>query len=147
MPQIFFEGLEAALAKITELVVKQNAATRTATAKALHVVEREIKTNLSRGSHRKGEPTGSLPGEPPDLVTGNLRRSITVTGPDPVGAVSWAGKVGPTAVYGRIQELGGVTGAHGSHLPARPYVEPALDRVQPEIARIFYEAWASAIEL
>jgi phage gpG-like protein len=60
-------------------------------------------------------------------VTGTLRRSITVKGPHPLGLGRWEAQIGPTAVYGRIQELGGVTGRGGATvLPARPYVAPTL---------------------
>lgn len=146
--QIIFEGIAEALAAIEEMVLRQHAATRAATAKALHLVERETKSELSKNSHRRGTPSPAGPGEPPALVTGNLRRSISVTGPDPKGVGTWEGRVGPTAVYGRIQELGGRTGrSHAVNLPPRPYLQPTIERLHDDIARIFYEAWAAAAEI
>lgn len=122
----------------------QQVASRTALGKAAHLVERETKALLSETSHERGTPTPSLEGQPPSLASGNLRRSITVTGPATVGPAMWEARVGPTAVYGRIQELGGWTG-HSSHLPPRPYLAPALEGSRAEIRNIFREAWRKAL--
>lgn len=94
-------------------------------------------------AHSAGTTTPSAPGTPPAVVTGTLRRSVR-TGPvTRVGFGSYSVKVGPTVVYARIQELGGVitpkTAAHlrfrlggrevyakSVTLPPRPYFRPAL---------------------
>lgn len=140
------------LASVTEfgaallaVQAKQVAATGAATGKALHLIERRTKEKLATTSHKRGEPTPSMPGEPPSLVSGALRRSAQVEGPSPMGPISWEGSVGPTMEYGRIQELGGSTGR--SELPARPYLSPAFDEALPEIAEIYAEAWAAALGL
>lgn len=141
-------GLAQLNAAIEGLALSLNQATRTATAQASHLLEREIKQTLSTSSHRRGTPTPSSPGEPPSLVTGTLRRSITVNGPHPLGLGRWEAQVGPTAVYGRIQELGGVTGrGHAATLPARPYVQPAFERLAASgaLARVYHTAWRAAI--
>lgn len=133
-----FEGLAASL----------NAATRTATGQASHLLEREIKATLNTSSHPRGTPTPSSPGEPPSLVTGTLRRSISVKGPVPLGMGRWESKVGPTAVYGRIQELGGVTGRFGAtELPPRPYVRPAYEKLAASgaLTNLYHSAWRAAI--
>lgn len=140
---IILRGVERFAAGCDLKVTQMRAATRQATAKALHLLERRAKENLARSSHRLGEPTSSLPGDPPALVSGNLRRSITVTGPTAVTASTWKGQVGPTAVYGRVQELGGDTGR--ATLPARPYMDPALRDTLTEIQAIFARAWTEAI--
>ena len=89
----------------------------------------EVKVNeLSRRSHSKGTPTNSPPGQPPSLISGDLRGSVrpeppVVTGPR--ASVT----VGGTVVYARIQELGGEAGRdHASKLPPRPYLKPAAER-------------------
>lgn len=151
------------LAKQTEaalmaMVPRQARATRAATSKALHLIEREVKLALSQtstgsdqgraanGRFQKHVHTASAPGQPPFLRTGNLRRSVQVEGPLPTGPTSVEGQVGPTAVYARIQELGGQTGRGGrTTLPARPYVEPSFVKVMPEIGVIYREAWAAAL--
>lgn len=143
---IVLEGVEALFAAADKKVAQMSAATRIATGRALHLIERNAKKELSTSSHRANEPTPSAPGEPPSLVTGNLRRSITVTGPEKIGLDRWRGSVGPTAVYGRIQELGGVTGRNQSvTLPARPYMRPGFDKSTREIGEIFRKLWAGAV--
>lgn len=121
-------------------------ANRLAVTEGAHLLEREVKTNLSRYSHPKGTATPSPPGEPPALVTGTLRRSIAVKGPVRIGFGAYEALVGPTVIYGRVQELGGET-RYGYSLPARPYVEPGLHRLldSGELAAVFRHAWARAL--
>lgn len=93
------------------------------------VAESAIKKQLSIYSHRKGTPTPSPRGSPPAVVSGTLRRSIQIE--TAVGYVD----IGPTAVYGRIQELGGYAGRHYSaKLPARPYLRPGYRAARGDIA-------------
>ncbi|MEV0090470.1 HK97 gp10 family phage protein [Streptomyces sp. NPDC050738] len=135
--------LHGALSAMDSAIQK---ATRVATAHAAHLAEGAIKRMLTTSSHPKGTPTPSAPGDPPSLVTGTLRRSIKVVGPVPVGRGTWMAEIGPTAVYGRIQELGGTAG-RGAELPPRPYVAPAYDQLVAGgvIGRTYYAAWAAAI--
>lgn len=143
---VIITGARQAAGALSAMVARQNAATRIGLGKSAHLLEREIKAQLSLGSHERGEPTTSAPGEPPDLVSGDLRRSVQVEGPGPRGSGSWEVSVGPTVVYGRIQELGGRTGRHGATvLPARPYVAPALDEMKPIMRTVMREAWAGAL--
>lgn len=139
---IVLRGIERFVGAVDLKIEQMRRATIAATAKALHMIEKRAKQKLGLKSHKKGTPTPSGPGEPPALVTGNLRRSITVMGPEPVTPNSWRGQVGPTAVYGRVQELGGPTGR--GTLPARPYLEPSYEELQGEIRDLFVEAWRTA---
>ncbi|MGW2692327.1 hypothetical protein ACWC3Y_10750 [Streptomyces sp. NPDC001296] len=135
---------------LERLGAQLSSATKAATAQASHLVEREIKQTLATSSHRRGTPTPSSPGEPPSLVTGTLRRSITVDGPHPLALGRWEAQIGPTAVYGRIQELGGVTGRGGATvLPARPYVQPSFDKLASSgaLIEVYFSAWRSAFAL
>lgn len=103
--------------------------------------EREIKKTLRTSSHAKGTPTPSSPGSPPSLVSGSLRRSVKAARPVQVGAARWEAKTRPTIIYGRIHELGGVTGrGHATRLPARPYVAPTHIRL---VASGDLERWAT----
>ena len=53
---------------------------------------------------------------------------------------------GPTAIYSRVQDQGGRTGrGHHTELPARPYVEPSVERARFEIESVFERAWGSVI--
>lgn len=145
MVHIILSGLGQFTAALTAVQAKQVAATGSATRKALHLIERNTKIKLATTSHKRGTPTPSAPGDPPSLVSGNLRRSIQVEGPAPTGPIGWEGKVGPTMEYARVQELGGSTGR--AELPARPYQGPAFEESLPEIAEIYAEAWAAALGL
>ena len=157
MAHVIVSGVREFNGALNGIVAKQRAATRQATAKLLHMIEKEAKANLSKtsatgdqGRNKKGQftkrgTTSSPPGEPPYLITGNLRRSVNVECPEPEGITGWKGQVGPTAVYGRIQELGGITGAHNSQLPARPYMQPAWETVRPLMQVEFRAAWLSAL--
>jgi phage gpG-like protein len=154
---IVLRGVDRFLGAVDLKVEQMRRATEAATAKALHLIEKAAKQKLGIRSHQRGTPTPSAPGDPPALISGNLRRSITVTGPEPITANSWRGQVGPTAAYGRIQELGGdITSMHtsmvmmgtagsGIRLPARPYMQPAYDDSKDEIRAIFEAAWSEAI--
>jgi len=108
--------------------------------------EREIKLTLSTSSHPPRTKTPSLPGEPPSLITGQLRRSVRKTYSSG-NAARWTTRVAPTAVYARIQELGGLTGrGHRTRLPGRPYVRPALARGEDKIRAAAVKAFRRAIE-
>jgi hypothetical protein len=100
------------------------------------VVEANTKKQFT-GAHKRGDPTTSAPGSPPDVVTGTLRRGITSDVPSLNGVVA-TGRVYPTAVYSRIQELG------GRGLPARPYLAPAYEASKAAINAIAVEEWAKA---
>ncbi|MFI1165657.1 hypothetical protein ACH4UM_19080 [Streptomyces sp. NPDC020801] len=141
-------GIAELGAALERIALSLNTATRTATAQASHLLEAEIKKTLTTTSHQRGTPTPSAPGEPPSLVTGTLRRSITVDGPHPLGLGRWDAQIGPTAVYGRIQEVGGVTGrGDATVLPPRPYLQPSFERLATSgaLSQIYHSAWRAAI--
>lgn len=90
----------------------------------------EVKTDeLTRFTHTVSQATNSPPGSPPALVSGALRGSVYPEPPITAGARCTV-IVGGHVVYARIQELGGDAGRnHASHLPPRPYLRPAAERV------------------
>ena len=142
---IRIEGVREAIAALTRIELRLDAATLAATRAAAHQIEAKTKRKLTTYSHARGEATNSPTGQPPALVTGTLRRSVKVTGPTWTGK-GWQAEIGPTAVYSRIQELGGVTG-HDSTLPPRPYLTPAFHELvsSGELGRTFRNAWRAAI--
>lgn len=118
------------------------AVTDLAVTQAAQQVGRNITDELMRKEHPHGTPTPSAPGEPPAMITGRLKASVTVEPTRAVGSTRFEARVGPTAVYARIQELGGTAG-HGAQLPARPYVRPALEASRAQVAVIFRAAWSA----
>lgn len=117
---------------------------RRGVAEAAHYLQGQIQGKLSLTSHARGTPTPSPPGHPPSLISGSLRRSVKVRGPRSTGD-GWEAHVGPTIVYGRIQEFGGMTGrGHRTRLPARPYVGPATRESARTIRALIRRAVARA---
>lgn len=127
------------------LARKYKDAAKSATGIALHAIEREAKINATVN---------------PKVRTGRLRQSILVRGPRNEG-FRFSGEVGPTVIYGRIQELGGEifpkrakwlhwvdgTGDHfAKHvtLPSRPYLKPAVSLTKGMIGDIFRAELAKA---
>jgi phage gpG-like protein len=135
-------GGEAFNASLATRVLAAAAVTEIALREAAEQVARNTVDKLMLTEHAKGTPTPSAPGDPPSMISGRLKASVTV---DPVGVTgegSFEAKVGPTAEYARIQELGGEAG-HGARLPARPYLKPALEESHEAIHAIFIAAWAA----
>jgi phage gpG-like protein len=135
----------AAIDAIESMLAALPAVTETATIQVALIAQREIQNQLRLTSHPKRTPTPSQPGNPPALVAGNLFRSITTVGPATVaGYVSM--QVGPTMIYSRIQELGGMAGrGHLSKLPARPYVRPGVDLTIPQAEVVYLSAWGGLL--
>ena len=81
------------------------------------------------------------------MITGNLVNSISVS----EGRKTETGAdvdIGTNVVYARIHELGGIIkGAFGIanmivHMPARPYLRPAMDENEPDIIKaVMTELW------
>lgn len=141
-----FEGMDAFRGAVDALVREaSDGARRSVNLAALRLASR-TQRKLTTSSHKKGTPTPSRPGEPPSLVTGTLRRSVKTTRAVPIGAATWQAQVGPTAVYARIQELGGRAGRGGAvNLPARPYLAPTVTEMigSGELWAAFREGWGA----
>lgn len=144
MVHVLWAGIKEFNAALARVQARQLVASRTALRKSLSLIERETKDLLTIGTHAPHEPTMSAPGEPPELVSGDLRRSVKQSPIEQIGPTRFQGEVGPTIEYGRIQELGGIAG-HNAYLPSRPYLEPAFTNVLPEIFAVFKEEWATAL--
>ena len=115
-----------------------------------------------QGAHAPGFPHDG--GERPNRASGHLQESIT---PSPI-AMTGRGRyeilVGPTAIYGRIIELGGhitpqdapilswfspwlgrQVSKHSVTLDGWPYMKPALNAFIPRMTSIFEDQWEGAI--
>lgn len=135
-------GLDELRAGLLASIGRADELTRVATVTGLSLLETSMKEQLRKSSHQKGTLTPAPPGSPPSLITGNLMRSFAMRGP--VGGDGrYTGMVGPTAVYSRIQELGGMCGRNRSvRLPARPYVQPGAEEAMPKVHAAFITAWS-----
>lgn len=133
--------IEGIRARLEAMVAATPVATVAATIVVQHIAEREIKDQLRKTSHLQHTRTPSQPGQPPSKIDGSLVDSVKVPTPTAVpGHVS--ARIGPTAVYSRIQELGGMTGRGGRvKLPARPYLRPAVEKTVPQAEIAYVNAW------
>lgn len=114
-----------------------NKANRAAIVTLGAMAEREAKANFV-GSHRRGMP--HVGGVRPNVVTGNLRRSITQTGAQPCGIASWKTTIYPSAIYSRAVELG-----RQGHNGAYPFFGPAIRIVRNRADAIMFAAWAKYV--
>src|SRR5581483_8685839 len=99
---VILVGVPQFTAALDALVAAAGEATKIAVIKGGHLIQAETQKKLTTSSHKKGTPTPSQPGEPPSLVTGQLRRSIRTDHPNRGGDGIWSTRIGPTAAYGRI---------------------------------------------
>ena len=129
-------GVGELKAALDAMLLQVNASSVAIVRRGEAVVEAAAKKQFT-GSHKKGTPTTSAPGSPPDVVSGTLRRSIISDVPVMEGFAA-VGRVYPTAIYSRIQELG------GRGLPPRPYMQPGYQSVTSRLAAIAVEEWGRA---
>jgi hypothetical protein len=98
-------------------------------------------TTLSKreiqGRRKEGEK--AVAGRPPKNRTGNLRRSIKAEYRRK-GFGTYTAEVGPTIIYGRSVELGGIYAPASwrgtSAMAGFPYMQPAFKKFQPMAMRI-----------
>lgn len=137
MVYAYFTGQREVIAKFREMRLRAEVETPASINDILRKVATQQRMLLNLGSHPPGTRTGSAPGSPPWRISGHLGDSVTVRRARSVGPGRWEGAAGPTAVYSRVQELGG--GPY--RLPARPSLRPAWDLVRPTVSHQFHAAW------
>lgn len=128
--------------------------------------ETAVKVTLTSSTHREGTPTPSAPGQPPSLVTGDLRRSYRRTA-SRLAAVGLATcQVGSMLVYAPVHEFGPVTiTSKGKYplrnrntgqvfgrqvtIPKRPALATAAKRLETTgiARRVCEDAWKAALKL
>ena len=132
-----WKGLEEMEKAFTRAGVQADLAARENVKVASMTLIRDAQGNF-QGSHKKGQP--HVGGNKPNIVTGNLRRSIMADSLNHYGMGIWTAKVGPTMKYGRRVELGlAPTGSY-------PYFGPAAKQLRLEMAAIATANWARFIK-
>jgi hypothetical protein len=141
-----WSGISRLHAEMTALDRAADAGTRETLTVLGALTTHEAQNNFS-GSHAKGQPhTG---GDKPNVVTGYLRRSITMKPVIPVGPGLYETEVGIGAKYGRRVE-NGFTGSDSIgrkyNQPAFPFFDPAvkktLDKAEETAAAIYAKHFA-----
>lgn len=139
-------GARELRAALTQVGVETAAAARATVVEGTSMVVAAAKRNFE-GAHKKGEPHTGLH---PNVVTGNLRRSIISTPPVRVGAGEYLATAGPTQIYGRRVELGfrGEDSLGRRYdQPGYPYFGPAVDEVEPRLDVVGARNWAKFLGL
>jgi tryptophanase len=131
-------GLSITEDKLKQIATEANAAARVIVTKGAALVIRHAQDRF-QGAHAKGQPHIGGAGSGPNVVTGDLRRSIVMNTVLQVGLASYMTLVGPTMVYGRAVELGLRNGAN------YPYFHPGVEQALPEIETISRELWARLV--
>ncbi len=102
------------------------------------LVESGAKNNFA-GAHRRGQP--HVGGDKPNIVTGNLRRSIQRSPVVNTGDNDFMVQVYPTARYSRAVEMGNPK----SNSRAFPYLAPAVSVMAKRANDIMTAAWSRYI--
>ena len=161
-------GEQGFIKSIDSVVEVINEVTKDAVGRAALLVEANSKTSFGP-AHKKG--SRKIVQDRPQVVSGNLMRSIGVRSLEQTGEYDFEARVGPTMKYGRRIELGFngyVTGsmvsAHSRNTQngvvyvgeyrrkgyrvnqnAYPYMQPGVQKSLPDIERIFISSWTRAI--
>lgn len=126
------------LKQLSDWVKTQSEATdnavREAVAKSAALTVKDAQANFE-GSHKKGQP--HVGGTKPNVVTGNLRRSIIMQPIVRTGLASYSTSVGPTAIYSRAVELG-LRQAPAIHYP---FFQPGAQEAAKEFPSIMAESF------
>ncbi|MGE0399946.1 MAG: hypothetical protein AB7T06_24740 [Kofleriaceae bacterium] len=130
------EGVDAFFAALEKIERAADEAVREVVATASTLLVSEAQANFV-GSHARGEP--HVGGDKPNIVSGDLRRSIRADPITQYGKADYGTTVGPRMIYGRRVELG----FNGS--PGYPYFGPAVEKVRPEFERMAADIWQSKI--
>lgn len=158
--KVTFSGLPDLLTAIESMKTRIDAATGRATSQGGQSIVNEAKANFI-GSHPVGFP--HVGGPTPNVVTGNLKRSIRTQTLQPLGQGKYRITAGPTAIYGRIIELGGTITPKDAHMlswigasgrrvfakkvviPPYPYFRPGYLTALSKMNEIFTSAWRKAL--
>lgn len=135
--EVIWKGLADLEKAVVRAGVQADLAARENVRVGAMTLVRDAQSNFE-GSHKKGLP--HVGGDKPNIVTGNLRRSIMADTLKHPAMGIYHTSVGPTMKYGRRVELGlAPTGAY-------PYFGPAAKQLRIEMAAIATANWARFIK-
>jgi len=128
-----WHGLPELYAALDKIVSRADTVARELVVTGSALVTREAQANF-HGAHRTGEP--HVGGNQPNIVSGDLRRSIRPDTVRAVGTLQYSTQIGPRMVYGRAVELG--------YLTRRPfpYFQPAVDHSLPQLRQLAFDGWS-----
>ena len=123
------EGVATALKRLEKKPAQVRTAGHLACVRGAHVLEGAIKLHIRQNPHELASPDRRGQTYHEGLIdTGAMLNSVSVT-PLPNGA-----EVGPRVEYAAYHEYGTVK------MPARPFMQPALDEKRAEVERMVRDA-------
>jgi hypothetical protein len=132
---VAWEGVAAFKAAMDRLIAAIDMAGREVVAKGGHIIEAHTKQNMS--------------GDWPNVVSGNLRRSVQVRNVVHLGVGRWSSETAPATVYGRRIELGfkgtDSIGRSYNQAPRLPLTK-GLEQSKPELIALHKAAMAMALK-
>jgi hypothetical protein len=137
---MIIKNLSQVLAGLDLTEKKVSDAARYAIGMAAASVERQAKKNANTGTHPRGTPRIPGTGPGPNVVTGNLRRSIFSRTKVGFGN-TYVAEVGASMVYARAVEMGLPEWKSGVKYP---YMVPAVESLKQsgQLNRTFTGAFA-----
>lgn len=158
---VTFSGAAEAIAALKAWGEREKVATFRGVQKSGEFFRDEARRNFE-GVHPPTWP--HIGGDKPNTVSGHLQSSIITSPVEPEGVGRYTIQVGPTAVYGRITELGGTIIPVSAHylswfsywlmarqyrqevtLQPHPYMLPAHNTTVMRMNGILSGEWADAI--
>jgi hypothetical protein len=137
MANVYWFGIEDFGASADDLLRNIDKASRyVAEAGALMLIS-AAQRNF-QGSHAPGEP--HVGGNFPNIVTGNLRRSISADSTERLRLADYSVTVAPRMDYGRRVEYG-YNGSRGY-----PYFTPAVQTVIPDFEKLVYKTFEKVLD-
>jgi hypothetical protein len=154
-------GVDRFNEQLAEMARRADKATDLGVDNALRIITEEARHLLIAQSHPPFTSTPSVAPEPPAKISGGLADSFVPERDPSFGGVH-SGRVGPTKIYSRIQELGGTIYAQAAaqlswfvdgawhhaqwvYIPPRPYLKPGAEAAKPRIATSFRNLWNRAL--
>lgn len=144
MPWLGIAEFEAGLQRVAR---QADDASKLIVAKSAAVLIKEAQSDFSgtrkwvsgdRGG-RHLDPPAHTGGDQPNVISGDLRRSIKAEPIVRLGLATYGTSVGPKVAYGRRVELG-YLGSHGY-----PFFDPAVERARLVFAEIARTEWAKFV--
>lgn len=132
------KNMNEVIKSITSAVTKMDQAALYAVGQVGLSLERRVKQNLNKVSHKRG--VGHImkgDGGFPNRVTGNLSRSVYTELRHETG--SYIASVFPTMVYSRALEFGNPRWKSGVQYP---YLKPSFDQERPGMTALFTKKFA-----
>lgn len=153
-----------AIAALIAWAEREKVATLRGVQKSGEFLQSQARLNFE-GIHPYGYPHDPFgaEGDRPNIVSGHLQESIVVSPVVPEGAGRFTVQVGPTAIYGRITELGGIIVKdpgymswfspwlgrqmyrHDVTLHPHPFMKPGYDTTRDHMNSIMSDEWTAAI--